>query len=400
MADVRPFRALRPRDDLAARVIAPPYDVLTDAECRVLAADPKHFIHVTRSEVDLPLGADPHGESAWERARDSLLEMVADGTLVEDEEPTFYLYAQRMGSHTQVCVLGAVSVQEYDDGRIAKHEFTRPDKEEDRAKHMEVLNAQVGLVFLAHRPDAGVQEIVSVVTLSPPRWRVITDDHVEHAFWSVPHGTSEVLREAFARLGTLYICDGHHRSAAASRVHARRGTPESAFFLAGLFPSDALQVLAYNRVVLDLNGLSEADFLAAIGRSFEVMNSGPPAPAARGEFSMFLGNEWRTLRPRPGVVDEAGPVARLDASILQDHLLAPILGIEDPRRSRRIDFVGGIRGARALEDAVRAGAAVAFHLFPTGVDQLIAVADAGAVMPPKSTWFEPKLREGVVSRWI
>jgi uncharacterized protein (DUF1015 family) len=400
MADVRPFRALRPRDDLAARVIAPPYDVLTEAECRALAVDWMHFIHVTRSEVDLPPGTDSHAPVAWERARQTLHEFTAQGVLVEDDAPHYYLYGQVMDAHAQVCVLATVSVAEYDDGRIAKHEFTRPDKEEDRAHHMEVLGAQVGLVFLAHAPDAAVAAVVREVTATAPHWRVTTEDAVEHALWTVPGDRADVLRAAFAAMPRLYICDGHHRSAAASRVAARRKDAASSFFVAGLFPSDALQVLAYNRVVHDLNGLTSEGFLAALGRSWHVIENGPPVPQQRGDVSLLLDGRWRTIRPRAGVVDPTDAVARLDASVLQDHLLGPILGIDDPRRSQRISFVGGIRGPQALQDAVRDGAAVAFHLYPTGLDQLFAVADAGSVMPPKSTWFEPKLREGVVARWL
>lgn len=397
MADVRPFAALRPRDDLAARVISPPYDVLTEEEARALAVDPVRFVRVTRSEVDLPRGADPHGDAAYAKARENLDALVAQGALVADEEPTFYLYGQVMGEHRQVGVLAACSVDEYDRGLIKKHEYTRPDKEDDRTRHMEILDAQVGLVFLAHRAHDALREIVAHVTASDPAWRVTTEDGVEHALWPAPLDVVEPIRRAFADLDALYVADGHHRSAAASRVHAARGNEASAWFLAGLFPDDALQVLAYNRVVDDLAGHTPASFLDAVRARFEV-TPGTDTPAERGTYSMYLEGSWHTLIPREGVVDLEDPVARLDAAVLQDHLLGPILGIDDPRRSERIRFVGGIRGPAALQQAVDAGAAVAFHLFPTGLDQLFAVADADRVMPPKSTWFEPKLREGVVVR--
>lgn len=397
MADIRPFRGLRPRDDLAGRVIAPPYDVLTDDEARALAADPHSFVHVTRSEVDLPSGADPHGDAAYAKARENLDRLVASGVLVADEVPRLYLYGQTMGDHRQVGVLAACSVEEYDDGRIRKHEHTRPDKEDDRTRHMETLDAQVGLVFLAHVPHAALSARVARLSQAEPRWRVVTEDGVEHTLWIVPEHEVGPIRAAFAELDALYVADGHHRSAAASRVHAARGDAASAWFLAGVFSADQLQVMAYNRVVADLNGLDAAGFLAAVRERFDV-GPGAPRPTERGAFSMYLGGAWHTLRVRAGLVDATDPVARLDVSVLQDHLLGPVLGIDDPRRSTRIEFVGGIRGPDALVRAVDGGAAVAFHLFPTGLDQLFDVADQGDVMPPKSTWFEPKLREGVVLR--
>ena len=397
MADVRPFHGLRPRDDLAAAVIAPPYDVLTEAEARALGVAPLSFVHVTRSEIDLPPGADPHGEAAYARARVNLEHLVSSGVLVADERPRLYLYGQVMGAHRQVGVIGACSVAEYDRGEIRRHEHTRPDKEDDRTRHMEALDAQVGLVFLAHRPHAGLSARIDRLVQSPPCWRVVTGDGVEHALWIVPEDETAPIRAAFAELDALYVADGHHRSAAASRVHARRGDEASAWFLAGLFSSDRLQILAYNRVVHDLNGHDPASFLAALAPRWEVA-PGPQVPTEPGTYAMFLDGRWHALRPRPGVTDPDDAVARLDVSVLQDHLLGPILGIDDPRRSSRITFVGGIQGPSALEAAVRAQGGVAFHLVPTTLGQLFDVADAGEVMPPKSTWFEPKLREGVVLR--
>jgi uncharacterized protein (DUF1015 family) len=399
MADVRPFRALRPRNELAAAVIAPPYDVLTEDEARTLARNPHSFVHVTRSEVDLPPGADPHADAAYQQARLNLDALRASGVLVQDAEPTFYLYGQRMGEHRQLGVLAACSVAEYDAGTIRKHEHTRPDKEDDRTHHMEVLDAQVGLVFLACAPHPRLSGQIARLASVAPAWRVTTEDGVEHALWPVPASEVAALQALFAELPCLYVADGHHRSAAASRVHAHRKTPGTATFLAGIFPADQLQVMAYNRVVHDLNGHAPASFLAEVGARFEI-SPGAPTPSARQRFSMYFQGAWHTLEPRAGLFDANDPVARLDVSILQDHLLAPILGIDDPRRSERISFVGGIRGHAALSAAVDAGAAVAFHLYPTGLDQLFDVADAGEVMPPKSTWFEPKLREGVVVRLL
>ena len=398
MADVRAFRALRPRNDLAERVIAPPYDVLSDRQCRALAEDRSCFVRVTRSEVDLPFGADAHGEAAYAMARTNLDALFAEGVLVRDSEPTYYLYGQLMGDHEQVGVIAAASVDEYDRGEIAKHEFTRPDKEDDRTHHMEVIDAQVGLVFLTYEPTARLSVLMSELTRAEPAWRVTTEDGVVHTLWVVPQSRCDEMHLAFQEVPKLYIADGHHRSAAASRVHARRQTERSAYFLAGLYPADRLQVLAYNRVLKDLNGLSAEAFMSAVETRWEV-SQGTSEPAERGEISMYFGGAWFTLRLREALISE-DPVARLDAAALQTHLLEPVLGIEDPRRSKRISFVGGIHGSAALEAAVDSGAAVAFHLFPTGLDQLFVVADAGKVMPPKSTWFEPKLREGVAVRML
>lgn len=397
MADVRPFRALRPQDALAGEVIAPPYDVLSDADARALAENRNCFVRVTRAEVDLPLGTDPHAESAYAKARDNLLAFRESGVMVLDDAPTYLLYGQTMGDHTQIGVLAACSVDEYDRGDIAKHEFTRPDKEDDRTHHMEVINAQVGLVFLAHRPHAGLTAVVARIGASKPAWEVTTEDGVVHRLWPAPLNEVEAIRAAFAQIPRLYIADGHHRSAAASRVHANRGTDQSAYFLAGLYPSDRLQVLAYNRVVHDLNGLDNEAFMAALGKSWDITSGVSDTPTERGDVRMYIDGLWHKLTLKSALVS-TDPVKGLDCAAVQDHLLGAILGIDDPRRSTRISFVGGIHGPSALKDAVDTGKAVALHLFPTGLDQLFEVADAGKVMPPKSTWFEPKLREGVAVR--
>lgn len=397
MADVRPFRALRPPAALAERVIAPPYDVLSEAECRALATDPVHFVHVTRAEVDLPEGADPHGDDTYARARDNLRALVDRGALIEDDRPHYYLYGQTMGEHTQIGVLGAASVAEYDAGAIRRHEHTRPDKEDDRTHHMDVIGAQVGLVFLAHRPSPALAEVVRGLAEASPTWTVTTDDGVVHRFWVVPERDSATVQEAFAALPTLYIADGHHRSAAASRVHAARPSPRTATFVAGIFEADQLQVMAYNRVIRDFGAQGAEAFVARLKEVYEVTPTDDPTPRVRGELTMYLDGRWHRLVTRPALRSD-DPVAGLDVAVLQDHVLGPVLGIDDPRRSPRLSFVGGIHGPQALADAVDQGAAVAFHLYPTGLDQLFAVADAGRVMPPKSTWFEPKLREGVVSQ--
>ncbi|MBN2800105.1 MAG: DUF1015 domain-containing protein [Deltaproteobacteria bacterium] len=400
MARVLPFRALRPRDELAERVIAPPYDVLTDAEARAEAEDAHSFVHVTRPEVDCAAGVDPHSPAAWGKARENLDAMIAEEVLMRDDAPTYYFYGQKMGAHEQVGILAGASVDEYDRGLIKKHEFTRPDKEDDRTRHMEVLEAQVGLVFLTFRPNADLQVITEQIVETAPAWKVTTPDGVVHALWPAPLELVEPITRAFEQVDTLYVADGHHRSAAASRYHAKVGDALSSTFLAGLFPADHLYVMAYNRVVHDLNGLSDEAFLAAVDEHFERRPSPTAEPDERGKITMFFQDRWWSLRAREGVVDEGDPVGRLDVAVLQRLVLGPVLGIDDPRRSQRISFVGGIRGAAALESEVRAGGAVAFHLFPTGLDQLFDVADAGEVMPPKSTWFEPKLREGVAVKLL
>ncbi len=399
MADVVPFRALRPADALAGEVIAPPYDVLTEDEAREIARNRRSFVRVTRPEVDLEHGVDPHSDEAYQQARRNLDELIVEDVLRLDPEPTYYFYGQVMGEHRQIGVLAGASVAEYDDGFIKKHEYTRPDKEDDRTHHMEVLDAQVGLVFLAYRATERLRALTAELTAGPPAWRVTTDDGVEHALWPAPLDRVEDIRAAFAEIDALYIADGHHRSAAASRVHANRREEATAHFLAGLFPDDALYVMAYNRVVHSLDGRAPAALLQALHEDFDVAPTDAAVPDARGVFTMYLDGQWYRMTPKPGVVPD-DPVGSLDVSVLQDRVLAPLLGITDPRRSQAISFVGGIRGAGALQAAVDASGGVAFHLFPTGLDQLFEVADAGEVMPPKSTWFEPKLREGVVSKLL
>lgn len=401
MSDVRPFRGLRARGDLAPRLIAPPYDVVSEAEARALTSDNPHsFLHITRPEVDLPPGSDPHAPEAYRRARENLDAFRARGWLLQDEVPCFYVYAQTWRGRTQVGLMAACSVREYDAGLIKKHELTRPDKEQDRVDHIAALDAQTGLVFLAWRDrHPHLRELMATARQLPAAWEVVTDDGVVHALHVVSDPALVVaLQEAFAQVPALYVADGHHRSAAASRVcAARSGQGDSDRFLAGIFPDSELQVLAYNRLVADLAGYDLVSFQRAVGEHFELHRGVDPVPAGRGHWTMYLGGgEWIGLTARPGVVPQ-DPVGSLDVSVLQDRVLAPLLGIDNPRTDQRISFVGGIRGHRALSDAVdRGDAAVAFHLHPTGMDQLFAVADAGLLMPPKSTWFEPKLRGGVV----
>jgi uncharacterized protein (DUF1015 family) len=400
VSDIRPFRGLRPQDALAAQIIAPPYDVLSESEARVIAGpSAQSFLHVTRPEVDLPEGCDAHGAEAHAKARENLDGFEAQGWMLQDETPCFYLYRQTWKGRTQTGLMAACSVDEYDTGLIKKHELTRPDKEQDRVDNMSALDAQPGLVFLAYRDRSqAVRAAIAAASAASPAWTVTTEDEVEHSLTVVDDSaTVDALVAAFAQLPALYVADGHHRSAAASRVcAARSGAGSSGRFLAGLFPDTELEVLAYNRVVRDLNGHSPDAFLQAVAEHFEVRPGADPVPTQRGEWTMYLGGQWYGLSAKPGVVPD-DPVGSLDVAVLQDRVLGPLLGIDNPRTDTRIAFVGGIRGHQALASRVDRGEGeVAFHLYPTGMDQLFSVADADMLMPPKSTWFEPKLRGGVV----
>ncbi len=401
MAQIRPFQGVRPNDAMAKDVIAPPYDVLSEQEARQIVADnPRSFLKVTRSEVDLPEGTDAHSKAAYDMARQNLERFLQDGWMIQDQTEGFYLYRQTWQGRTQIGLMAACSVEEYDQGTIKKHELTRPDKEQDRVDHVEALDANSGLVFLAYRDnEAKVKEAMASAAALDPAWSVTTEDGVEHALTPIlDPAMVTALQEAFAQVPALYIADGHHRSAAASRVCAARGGQgRSGWFLAGLFPDSQLHVMAYNRVVVDLNGHTVKGLLEALEADFEISAGSEPVPAGRGLWTMYLDGTWYGLKAKEGRVPQDDPVGVLDVAVLQDRVLGPLLGIGNPRTDKRIAFVGGIRGHKALSDAVDQGrAAVAFHLHPTGMDQLFAVADADLLMPPKSTWFEPKLRGGVV----
>jgi uncharacterized protein (DUF1015 family) len=400
VSQIRPLRGIRPQDLLAGDIIAPPYDVLSEAEARAIVKQkPRSFLRVTRSEVDLAPGSDAHGAAAYAKARENLDAFVEAGTLIQDEKPCFYLYVQQWQGRTQTGLMALCDTREYAGGQIKKHELTRPVKEQDRVDHVSALDAQSGLVFLTMRDDSEtVRAALATAGQKTPAWTVTTDDAVTHSLIVIDDDAliSEI-QAAFAAVDALYIADGHHRSAAASRVATERHEAGSSrWFLAGIFPDSQLQILAYNRVVSDLNGHTPAAFLSAVGEHFTITPAAAPAPSQRGAWTMYLGGTWHHLSARDGVVPSSDPVGRLDVAVLQDRILAPLLGIENPRTNNRIRFVGGIRGHQALSAAVDAGDAVAFHLYPTGIDQLLDVADASLLMPPKSTWFEPKLRGGVL----
>lgn len=409
MTLIRPFTGLRPAPGRAQEVIAPPYDVLSSDEARSRAAGkPWSFLHISKAEVDLPPGTDPYAPTVYAKARENFDRMLAQAVLLRDPEPFYYLYRLVMGTHSQVGLVAAASVTAYESGRIRRHEFTRPDKEDDRVRQIDMLNAQTGPVFLTYRHAAEVDALVTHLTAETPEVDVTADDGVRHSLWVArERSTIEALTRAFEGRERLYIADGHHRCAAAARVAATRraadprrlGNEAYDYFLAVMFPDNQVQILAYNRVVKDLRGLSHEQFLAHVGAVFEVTPAALPVkPAGAGEFGMYLAGQWYRLRIRPERIPRADPVRRLDVSLLQESLLDPILGIGDPRRDQRVDFVGGVRGLAELERRVKSGEmAAAFSLFPTSLADLMAVADAGGVMPPKSTWFEPKLADGLVS---
>jgi len=401
MTLISPFAGLRPVNERAADVVAPPYDVLSSAEARMRATGrPWSFLHISRAEIDLPEGTDPYAPEVYARAAANLQHMLDAGVLVRDAEPCYYVYRLVMGKHSQTGLVAAASVAAYDSNRIRRHEFTRPDKEDDRVRQIEALNAQTGPVLLAYKSDPLVDAMLAAVTTAAPDVDLVADDGIGHTLWVV-RDTDMIGRisAAFDSMEALYIADGHHRSAAASRVSASRaGNAAAAAFLAVIFPHSQMQILDYNRVVRDLAGMSPEAFLARLAGHFRVIPEGTAVhPDRPGVFGMYLAGQWYRLEIQPAVIPE-DPVGRLDVSLLADTLLAPVLGIEDPRRDTRIDFVGGIRGLEELERRVDSGEMrVAFSLYPTRMEDLMAVADAGEVMPPKSTWFEPKLADGLVS---
>ncbi len=344
-----------------------------------------------------------------QKGRENLYGFIRDSVLIHDEKPYLYVYQQKMGDHVQAGIVGLCSVKEYEDGLIKKHEFTRKDKEDDRTRHVTEQNANAEPVFLTYQARTDIDAIVDRVRAQPPLYDLVSEDGIGHTVWRVDDEEwRHHLETLFLQVPALYVADGHHRTAAAVRTARRCGpqspehTGEEPFesFMAVVFPHDQLQIMDYNRVVKDLNGLKADEFLRQVSEKFEVTESPGPKPEAKAQFGMYLGGKWYRLTARPGTFPKDDPVKGLDVSILQDNLLAPMLGIADPRTDKRIDFVGGIRGMKELEKRVNGGWAVAFSLYPTSLDQLMAVADAGQVMPPKSTWFEPKLRSGLLVRLI
>jgi uncharacterized protein (DUF1015 family) len=405
MATLLPFRALRPVPSAAASIAAVPYDVVTADEARALAeGNPLSFLRVSRAELELPPSADPYDDSVYARAARNFASLKSS-SLVLEPEPAIFCYRLRMGRHEQTGLAACFSLDEYDRDLIKKHERTRRDKEDDRTRHMIALGAQTGPVFLVYRSSPEIATVVAKATEVEPLIDFLAADGVQHTLWTVAAADRDSLIMAFARIPALYIADGHHRAASAARARdeiRRNGGGQSlgdgadfTSMLGVAFPHDEAQILPYNRTVKDLGGLDDQAFLAAVGERFTI-EPGPATPSARGEIAMYFRGRWHTLRARAHA-KASDAIGSLDVSVLQESLLAPVLKIADIRTDKRIDFVGGARGTRALQDAVDSGrAAVAFSLFPVSVSDLISVSDAGEIMPPKSTWFEPKLRDGLL----
>jgi uncharacterized protein (DUF1015 family) len=404
VAVIRPFRALRPSAEQAQRVASVPYDVVNTDEARELAkGNPLSFLHVSRPEIDLPDGTDIYSDPVYRKAAENFETLIAKCPLETEGEPSLYLYKLVMGDHEQVGIVACCSIDEYDDNTIRKHERTRRDKEDDRTRHMLMLRAQTGPVFLTYRHRKEIDDEVLAGMSAAPLFDLTSEDGIKHTIWRLRN--AESLVKSFEDVPLLYIADGHHRAASASRARAElkqqsfahNGNEDYNFFLTVIFPDSQLQILAYNRVVKNLNGMTKDEFLNAIQRQFTISHNASPAPPKRGHWSMYLDGEWYGLQLSPDATLPVGNVAHLDVSVLQDRLLDPILGIQDIRTDKRIDFVGGLRGTKELERLVNEGkAAVAFSLYPTTVEELLMVSDASEIMPPKSTWFEPKLRDGLL----
>ncbi len=397
---IRAFQGLVPDPAHAAEVACVPYDVVDAAEAAALAAGrPRSLLHVDRAEIDLPPGTNPYGDSVYAKAHEAFARLQKDGSLLRESGPCLYLYQQRMGSHTQRGLVAVCHVDDYDSGIIKKHEKTRRDKEDDRTRLVDTLSANTGPIFLTYRDTAELGALAARQAGEAPLHDFTAPDGIRHTVWRIPGG--EAWIRAFGAVPVAYIADGHHRAASAARVARLRrernpghtGAEDYNWFLSVLFPAGELQILPYHRIVADLNGLSTPDFLGKVRRIFGAAGGVAPAPEAAGHVSMYLAGAWHGLACP--VDPAADPVARLDVSVLQEKLLAPILGIDDPRTSKRIDFVGGIRGPGELSRRVDAHGGVAFSMYPVTVAQLMDIADAGQIMPPKSTWFEPKLRSGL-----
>ncbi len=404
MATLKPFAALRPKPELAAQICELPYDVMSSDEARELAAGrPLSFLHVSKPEIDLPPGTDIYSPEVYAKGKENFAKLIADGALKQDDKSNFYLYRQIMGSHAQVGLVAAVSCAEYLSGIIKKHEFTRPDKEDDRVRHIEALNSQTGPVFLTYRATAALDEFVAKKISETPAVDFTGTDGVRHTSWTISSADEiKFIETQFAAIPFLYIADGHHRSAAAARVfQSRHGAGHSGEFLTVIFPHNQMQILPYNRVLKDLNGLTPPELLKKLEETFSIIRMGTPTPTRKHELGLFLNKRWHTLTFKSKLTGVSDPIEKLDVTLLQKNVLAPIFGIDDPRTSKKINFVGGIRGTAELEKLVNSGEyACAFSMFPTSIEDLMSIADAGGIMPPKSTWFEPKLRDAMFCHMI
>jgi len=409
MPVIKPFKAFRPRPELVNKVASPPYDILNSREARQLVKDnPNSFLHVNKAEIDLDSSIDHYDRRVYEKARENLDRLIEKKVYLQDEQEKIYIYRQLMKGKAQTGLVVCVSIDDYLQGKIKKHENTREDKEKDRINHIDFTGANTGPVFLTYKAKDEIKQIVNRWTKEEnPVYDFISEDGITHTCWVIDNeSTIQQLIEYFAGIDYLYIADGHHRAAAATKVGLKRreqlknytGKEEFNYFMSVLFSHDELHIMDYNRVVVDLAGNSKKEFIRKISEKFtieEYSGEGPYRPKARHTFGMYLGNCWYKLTARPGTFEENDVVKSLDVSILQNNLLTPVLGIEDPRKDQRIEFVGGIRGLEELEKRVKAGMKAAFSLYPTSIEELMKVADAGKLMPPKSTWFEPKLRSGI-----
>ena len=408
MAVFKPFKALRPTPQYAHKVAALPYDVMNSAEAKeMVVGNPYSFLHIDKAEIDLPDGTDLYSDEVYAKAAENLKKLEENGVCTTDSTPCFYIYRQIMNGREQTGLVGCACVDDYIENRIKKHELTRADKEADRIRHVDTCDANTGPIFLCYRDNDKVNAIVEEQKNNAPVYDFVTEDGISNTVWVIDNG--EICAELSALLGQVgdfYIADGHHRCASAVNVAKMRrqqnpdfdGTEEFNYFLAVLFPANSLEIMDYNRVVKDLNGNSEEEFIDKISQNFDVELAscdGAYHPEEKHTFGMYLGNKWYKLTAKSNTFDENDPVDRLDVTILQKNLLTPILAIGDPRTDKRIDFIGGIRGLGELEKRVREDMTVAFSMYPTTLDDLMSIADANMIMPPKSTWFEPKLLSGL-----
>ncbi len=408
MARIEPFKGLRPTKELAEKVASPPYDVLNSEEAREMAKDNQYsFLHIVKPEIDLPQGVDLYSDEVYAKAKENYDNFVNNSVLVQDEKKMFYLYKQDWEGHVQVGLVAGASAQDYQDDIIKKHEFTREDKEKDRMRHIETLDANTGPVFLTFKNKKEIDDLFAKAMENTPEYDFATDDGVKHTLYLIEdEEIIKKIKDEFTKLDCLYVADGHHRSASATKIKIKRekensshsGDEEYNFFLSVIFPDNQMKILPYNRVVKDLKGNTKEEFFKKIEEKFIVEKSDLKTPPSNQKFSLYIDKEWYLLTAKEGSFNDDDPVKRLDASILQDNLLNPILKIENPRTDKSIDFVGGIRGTQELEKLVDSGKfALAFSMYPVTMEQLISVADSGKTMPPKSTWFEPKLRSGLVT---
>lgn len=408
MAIFKPFKAVRPLDKYAEMIAALPYDVMNSKEAaEKVKGNPVSFLHVDKAEIDLPEGTDIYDEKVYLKAKENLKNLEKNGFCLQDPLPCFYIYRQVMNGRSQTGLVGCASIDDYINGSIKKHEFTRADKEADRIRHVDYCDANTGPIFLTYRSNDTVSNIISTWKVShKPVYDFVTDDGIGNTVWVIDdEETNNALNKAFAETDCLYIADGHHRCASAVKVGLKRreqnpdfnGNEEFNFFLAVSFPCDELEIMDYNRVISDLNGKSEDEFFAAMNEKFIIEKAGEKAyrPEARHTFGMYLDGQWYKVTAKEGTYPENDPVGSLDVSILQNNCISPVFGIDDPRTDKRIDFIGGIRGLSELERRCREDMKIAFSMYPTSLEELMAIADAGEVMPPKSTWFEPKLLSGL-----